>query len=98
MITTMNDKTLAAALQNGDFVAAQSAIEEYGHQVEVALHSAAGTAARAAVYQESLSTLSQHLHLARVLRAHVAAQIQGNAGSCLYEPAEADRHCWQFEG
>lgn len=94
----MNDQDLAAAIKTGDFAAAQPAIADYSRQVHAALDAASGPAAREAVFRQSIETLNQHLSLARVLRAHLAAQIQGNAGTCLYEQAQADRHCWQFEG
>jgi hypothetical protein len=94
----MDDTELAASLKIGDFAAARPAIAGYSGQMQAALKAATGPAARAAIYREFIETLSQHLSLAQVLRAHLSAQIQGNAGSCLYESSTADRHCWQFEG
>jgi hypothetical protein len=96
----MNDQAIAQALQIGDFAAAQTAALDYGRGVRAALESTAGSDSRAAIYHAALEALQNHLHLARVLRAHLAAQVQANAGSCLYaQPdAQADRHRWQFQG
>jgi hypothetical protein len=93
----MDDQTLAQALQGADFETVQHAAVDYGRSVRAELAAAANPRHRAEIYREALETLQNHLHLARVLRAHLAAQIQGNAGSCLYAQPEADRHRWQFE-
>jgi hypothetical protein len=93
----MDDQTLAQALQSADFETVQHAAVDYGRRVRTELAAAANPGHRAEIYREALETLQNHLHLARVLRAHLAAQIQGNAGSCLYAQPEADRHRWQFE-
>jgi hypothetical protein len=95
----MNDQALAQALQSADFTAAQYAAVEFGCGVRAEVDAAADPVHRSAICQEALETLHNHLHLARVLRAHLAAQIQSNAGSCLYaqREAETDCHRWQFE-
>jgi hypothetical protein len=95
----MNDQTLSQALQIGDFAAAQTAAADYGRVVCADLEGASDPARRAAICQEALETLETHVHLARVLRAHLAAQIQANAGSCLYAQPEAQANPprWQVE-
>jgi hypothetical protein len=94
----MHDQALAQALREGDFAAAQTAAAGYGQAVCAALQATADPARRASLYQEALETLQDHLHLARVLRAHLAAQIQANAGSCLYaQPDAPEAHRWQWE-
>jgi hypothetical protein len=95
----MNDQALAQALQTGDFPAVQAAAVEYGRGIRAQMEAADDPARRASIYHDALETLQNHLHLARVLRAHLAAQIQANAGSCLYaQPdVQADRHRWQVE-
>jgi hypothetical protein len=95
----MNDQALSQALQGGDFAAAQTAAADYGREVCDALQTTGDPSRRAAIHREALETLGNHLHLARVLRAHLAAQIQANVGSCLYaQPdAQADHHGWQVE-
>jgi hypothetical protein len=96
----MNDQALAQALQCADFAAAQYCAEEYVRSVHAALDVTSDRDLRAAIYQETIKTLQNHLHLARVLRAHLATQIQNNAGSCLYTQSEIEAGChrWQFEG
>lgn len=96
----MDDQALAQALKIGDFAAAQCAAEEYGRDIRAQLQTAADPDRRAAIYREGLEALRNHLHLARVLRAHLAAQAQSNAGSCVYaqQQSQADRHTWKFEG
>jgi hypothetical protein len=95
----MNDQALSQALQSGDFAAAQTAATDYGREVCGALLETDEPSRRAAIHREAVEILGNHLHLARVLRAHLAAQIQANAGSCLYaQPeAQADPHRWQIE-
>lgn len=93
----MNDQALAQALQCSDFAAAERCAEEYGGSVRAELNVTTGWERRAAIYREAIETLQNHLYLARVLRAHLAAQVQGNTGSCLYAAPAADRHCWQFD-
>ena len=95
----MNDKALAQALQCADFVAAQCAAQEFGRGVHAEVDATADPLRRSAICQEALEMLHNHLHLARVLRAHLAAQLLANAASCLYSQpeAEADRPRWQFE-
>jgi hypothetical protein len=95
----MNDQALSDALQAGDFAAVQSAAVDYGRGVCTEMQAADDLARRASICQEALEALQNHLHLARVLRAHLASQIQANAGSCLYaQPdAQAGRHRWQLE-
>jgi hypothetical protein len=95
----MNDQALSQALQSGDFAAAQTAAVDYGRGVRNDLEATDDPGRRAAIHQDALEALGNHLHLARVLRAHVAAQIQVNAASCLYvEPdTQADHHRWQVE-
>jgi hypothetical protein len=95
----MHDQALVDALRAGDFAAVQTAAVDYGRGVCTEMQAADDPARRASICREALETLQNHLHLARVLRAHLAAQIQANAGSCLYaQPdAQADRHRWQVE-
>jgi hypothetical protein len=93
----MDDQTLAQALQAADFETVQHAAVDYGRSVRTELDATTNPQRRIAIYEEALESLQNHLHLARVLRAHLAVQIQGNAGSCLYAQPEADRHRWQVE-
>ena len=59
--------------------------------------SAATPAARTALVQGRLSRLQEHLSLARVLRAHLANELQMNTAVCLYQPAAGCGHSWNFE-
>jgi len=93
----MDDQALAQALKNADFVAVQCAALEFGNGVRAELDAAGDPLRRLAICQGALETLHMHLHLTRVLRAHLAAQLLANAGSCLYAEPETDGHCWKFE-
>jgi hypothetical protein len=93
----LNNQALAQALRSADFAATRSAADDYERSIHAELDVTIDPDRRAAIYQEALETLRNHLHLARVLRAHLAAQVHENAGSCLYAASEEDRHCWQFQ-
>ena len=52
---------------------------------------------RSAFIEKGLSRLGEHISFARVLRAHVASQLQENTTVCLYQPSGGDAHSWRFD-
>ena len=94
----LND-AVSHALQAGDFEEAQRLSVELGTAIRLEL-AAAGPSERVALFKQRISRFQEHLSLARVLRAHVASQVQGNAAACLYhtESGGGGDHCWRFDG
>jgi hypothetical protein len=84
------------ALAVGDFETARQLSPALGQAI-VAEACAAAPAARAACVRQALSRLEEHLSLARVLRAHLASELQANAAACRYHSASGDGHSWHFE-
>jgi hypothetical protein len=93
----MEDQALATAIRTGDFEAANPLAVAYGQSVVAELRTALTPENREAIARPALEFLNDQLHLVRVLRAHLASQLRANSGPCLYQPTEADRHCWRFE-
>ena len=85
------------ALTAGDFDAARQWSVKLG-QAFTAQASAVPRGARGAYVQQGLRRLQEHLSLARVLRAHLATQVQANAAVCLYSEASNRGNSWRFEG
>ena len=94
----MNDQALAQALKEGDFAAAGAAAGDYRISMQADFAAAETPERRATICAEAIETLQNHLHLARVLRAHLAAQMAANAGSCLYALPEDHDPRWQVKG
>lgn len=89
-------EVVSRALQAGDFIAARRLSIELGAAVRLEL-AAARPAERVALYQRRIGQMQEHLHLARVLRAHVASQLQSNAAASLYQTAYGSDHSWRFD-
>jgi hypothetical protein len=84
------------ALAAGDFETARRLSRELGQAIKREA-SAAAPADRAALVQQGLSRLQEHLSLARVLRAHIATHLKANAAACLYQPASPSAHSWKLD-
>jgi hypothetical protein len=89
----MRAEQLTSALKAGDFEAAERIAIEYGHSVAAEMQAGGDTA----VLRQALDTFNDHLHLARVLRAHLAAQVHANSLAVEYQPAAPQGRHWQFE-
>jgi hypothetical protein len=85
----MQAKQLTRALEAGDFETAERIAIEYGTSV--------AASGNAAVLRRALDTLNDSLHLTRVLRAHLAAQVRANSLAVEYQPAASENRLWQFE-
>jgi hypothetical protein len=87
---------LQRALTARDFETARKLSRLLGQAI-IRQASAAAPRDRAALVQQGLSRLQEHLNLARVLRAHLAAQLQTNTAVCLYQANSGRGHSWRFD-
>ena len=90
------DEAVSKALHVGDFEAARRLSVELGTAIRLELV-AASSADRVLLFEQRIRRFQEHLSLARVLRAHVATQLQANAAACLYQPESGSNHCWRFD-
>jgi hypothetical protein len=88
---------LTRALEAGDFETAERVAIEYGESVAAQMQTSDDTAGKAVVLRQALDTLNNCLHLARVLRAHLAAEVRANSPALEYQPAASEDRHWQFE-
>jgi hypothetical protein len=84
------------ALLGGDFDSARRLSAELGKAI-IRHASAVAPANRAAFVREGLSRLEENLSLARVLRAHIARQVQANSAVCLYHQGSGRGNSWCFD-
>jgi hypothetical protein len=89
----MRAEQLTSALEAGDFEAAERVAIEYGNSIAAELRAGGDIA----VLREALDAFNNSLHLTRVLRAHLAAQVRANSPAIEYQPAAAENRRWQFE-
>jgi len=84
------------ALLAGDFDAARNLSRALGQAI-IRQASALAPADSAVYVRQGLNRLQEHLNLARVLRAHLATQVQANSAACLYTLALGGNHSWLFD-
>ena len=84
------------ALLAGDFDSARQLGTQLGQAI-IRQASALAPADRAVYVRQGLSRLQEHLNFARVLRAHLATQVQANSAACLYHQALDGSHSWLFD-
>jgi hypothetical protein len=103
MITPSHNQTsdalqeaVSRALQAGDFDTARLLSVELGAAIRHEL-SMAPPAGQLGLYKERMGRLQEHISLARVLRAHLAAQLQTSTAVCLYQESADRGHCWRFD-
>ncbi len=89
----MQAEQLTRALESGDFEAAERIAIEYGNSVAAELRTGGDTA----VLRQALDAFNDNLHLTRVLRAHLAAQVHANSPAVEYQPVASESRHWQFE-
>lgn len=90
-------EAIQKSLSAGDFDTVRHLSTELGQAI-IRKAEATAPAERKAVVQKELSRLREHLSLARVLRAHVANQLEANTTSSLYLQSSAKGHSWRYEG
>jgi hypothetical protein len=89
-------QALTSALEAGDFETVQRLSVALGTAIRLEL-AVAAPAERVALFTQQLARLQEHLNLARVLRAHLASQVQSNTAACLYQTASGRPHSWRFD-
>jgi len=90
-------ESIQKALHSGDFEKVRELSSALGQAI-IREASALGRNERGAFVERGLSRLSEHISFARVLRAHVASQLQENTTVCLYQSTGGDGHSWRFDG
>lgn len=86
------------AIESGSFEAAIPLIEQYGEAVLSALRGAGTSQQRSAIASEASAFLQDRLHLARVMRSHLAAQIGAASRNASYAGAPCVNNTWLIEG
>ena len=85
-----------AALMAGDFDAAKRLALTFGRRAQADLRAAQDPQVRGEIFIGAVARLNDALSLARVLRAHLASQLQDNSTRLLYQAEQPNRHRWQF--
>ena len=88
-------EAIREALHAGDFETVRGLSTVLGQAI-IREAQAVAPAERKCVVQKELGRLGEHLSLARVLRAHVASQLQNNTAA-LYHEAAGRPHSWRFD-
>ena len=89
-------EAIQQALNAGDFDRTRELSSALGQAI-IREAQAATPAARTAMVETSLNRLREHISMARVLRAHVASQLQDNTASSLYLESNRRGHSWRFD-
>jgi hypothetical protein len=88
---------LRRALEAGHFEAALPLIDEYGKAVREAMRLAGDDRTRVDILDRASSFLQDWLHLARVLRAHLSAQVADNSRLISYESGSSTKSTWRID-
>jgi hypothetical protein len=89
---------LKRAIEAGDFERAPLLAEAYVVAIRKEIEAAPNVKERAAIAEQARSFLEDRLHLARVLRAHIGAQLGAARGVAFYQNTSSEQRSWQFEG
>ena len=92
----MNKEELKTALANRDFDRAQELILEWGTSVRAKIRAASGQTERKRIFDDAASFAEDNMYLIRVVRAHIAAELQANSASFLYRDTNLEQHHWQI--
>jgi hypothetical protein len=92
----MTKEDLKTALLNRDFERAQTLIAEWGSSVKSAMKVATNESELRRVFEEAQALAQEYMCLARVVRAHIAAEWDSNSGSFLYRETELERPRFRF--
>lgn len=88
---------LRAAIEAGSFETATALSEEYGEAAIGELRGAITAEERMAIAHEAAAFLEDRLHLARVMRSHIAAQIGAASRLCCYANTPAIDKTWSLD-
>ncbi len=97
-MVTKVEKEIQQAIESGSFEAAIPLIERYGEIILSALRHAGNSQERSAIAAEATAFLQDRLHLARVLRSHIATQIGAASRIASYACAPCVSNTWQIQG
>ena len=93
----MQKEELKTAFLNRDFDRAQALLNEWAQDVSVGIKAAQGDAQRRRIFDEACSFAEGNICLARVVRAHIATELQANSGSFLYQDSDLEPTRWQIK-
>jgi len=86
-----------AAIQSGDFALFRVVMDEYSRDITARIRSEKNRAERERVYRDSLEFLEECLHLARVMRSHIAARLHVNTSTSHYRYERDGVSTWRAE-
>lgn len=92
----MNKQELKAALANRNFERAQALILEWGTSVKAEIKAASGQDERQRIFEDAVSFAEGNIYLTRVIRAHIATELQTNSVSSVYCDTDLEQHRWQI--
>lgn len=92
------EREIQRAIESGSFETAIPLIEQYGHAVLSSLRNAGNSQERSAIATEASAFLQDRLHLARVMRSHIAAKIGAASRIASYANAPCVSNTWLIEG
>lgn len=98
LTTKQTAKTLQGLLETGQFDSALPVIEDYGSRLIEAAKNAPTPAERIAILQAAADDLREHLHLVRIMRAHVYTQLTLTQRVASYQNAPQLESSWNLEG
>ena len=91
-------RRLHCALQSGSFDSATALAGEYIESLARTLQSTHNDQERVTVANEARSFLQDEIHLARVMRAHIAAQLAHASRIVSYKANSCAENTWHFDG
>ena len=90
--------SLRSAIEAGDFERACALTGPYRETIVRALRNAPSADARETIARETIAFLNERLHMARVLRAHLASRLAAATRAQFYQtPAKCD-NTWLLQG
>jgi hypothetical protein len=97
-VSSTGDK-ITEALRAGDFETALQLITAYQEAVSHRLSYTARDVDRDTVLREAMEVLQSHLHLARVMRAHLVTTFGAVKTASVYQPVtDTVKSTWDVEG
>jgi len=97
-VVTKAEEELQRAIESGSFETAMPLIEKYGEAVLSELRKAGDAKERSAIASDASAFLQDRLHLARVMRSHIAAQIGAASRIASYASVPGVINTWHIEG
>ena len=85
---------LREAIQTGDFGRVSVLVPEFRRCLSCDMQSASSDEARLQKLQAALDFLEESLHLARVMRAHVAAKLRTSVSTSRYQTQAGQESRW----